>query len=323
MPVRAQTQVEDSTFVPTVSRPFFTARQPVVMIDEAHNNYFTMRRLYRAFASLLTQDGLRVIPGTALLGTVAPGLPGSGRGQRQPREDVDGCRRTQLGLPGIRVRRGTRLGEGGRALLFIADAAPFASGMDSLAVRFGLQQGKGKTIETREVDPVTGTMDASTTSAAGVWWRTTRSRVGATRPSASTAWSCSAGNRSWGRREHGVPGAEPFFRGPALDAGLAARGHGEDLGEGDALGRSEEARVPAGHGPLPGCGVSPTARAAFVALGDGALFGAQRALGAAASRRGEHSLLIGSTAPISTTSGWPSTWCAGSWAGRSEPGRAA
>lgn len=158
-PACAQQQVEDTTFVPKVAKPAFTDRHPVVMIDEAHNNQFSMKRAYRSFASLLSQDGLRVVPGVqafspqllkacqVLVVADAVGAPDP----RSPaaRESAFQARECDV------VRDWVR--EGG-SLLLIADHAPFGSAMDSLAVRFGVDLGKGYTVDTRRVDPETGNM---------------------------------------------------------------------------------------------------------------------------------------------------------------------
>jgi len=158
-PARSQQQVEDTTFVPKVAKPAFTVRHPVVMIDEAHRNQFTMRGAYRALASLLSQDGLRVVPGVQAF---SPQLLKS----CQILIVADAVSTLDLHAPAARasafqvrecdvVRDWVR--EGG-SLLLIADHAPFGSAMDSLAVRFGVDLGKGYTVDTRRVDPETGNM---------------------------------------------------------------------------------------------------------------------------------------------------------------------
>ena len=156
-PARSQRQVEDTTFVPKVVKPAFTGRRPIVMIDEAHRNQFTMKGAYRAFASLLSQDGLQVIPGVQVfspqllktcqvlvvadaVGSAAPLAP-SARASAFRITECDAVR--------------DWVKEGG-SLLLIADHAPFGSAMDSLAVRFGVDFGKGRTLDTRRVEPETG-----------------------------------------------------------------------------------------------------------------------------------------------------------------------
>jgi hypothetical protein len=156
-PVRSQTQVEDTTFVPKVVKPAFTDRQPIVMIDEAHRNQFTMKGSYRALTSLLTQDGLRVIPGVQVfspqvLKTCQVLVVADAVGSLDPR--AASARASAFRIPECDAVRDW-VKEGG-SLLLIADHAPFGSAMDSLAVRFGVDFGKGRTVDTRRVDPETG-----------------------------------------------------------------------------------------------------------------------------------------------------------------------
>jgi len=158
-PARSQRQVEDTTFVPKVAKPAFTRRQPIVMIDEAHRNQFTMKGAYRAFASLLSQDGLRVIPGIQafslqLLKTCQVLVVADAVGSAEP--SAASARASAFRIPECDAVRDW-VKEGG-SLLLIADHAPFASAMDSLAVRFGVDFGKGSTLDTRRVEPETGNM---------------------------------------------------------------------------------------------------------------------------------------------------------------------
>ena len=152
-------QVEDTTFVPKVASPAFTRRQPVVMIDEAHWNQFTMKGSYRAFASLLTQDGLRVIPGVQpfspeLLRTCEVLVVADAIGSQEPLSPS-----ARLSAFPIQECDAVRdwVKQGG-SLLLIADHAPYGSAMDSLAVRFGVDFGEGKTFDTRRVEPETGNL---------------------------------------------------------------------------------------------------------------------------------------------------------------------
>ena len=158
-PARCQRQMEDTTFVPTVARPAFTGHRPVVMIDEAHRNQFTVSGAYRAFASLLSQDGLRVVPGgqafsPRLLAACQVLVVADAIGSAEP--NAPSARESAFrSWECDAVRDWVK--EGG-ALLLIADHAPFGSAMDSLAVRFGVDFGKGYTMDTRRVDPETGNM---------------------------------------------------------------------------------------------------------------------------------------------------------------------
>jgi len=62
---RAQ-QIADTKFNPPIASPAYKeGRGPVVMVDEAHNNFHTAYGRYLAFANLLRRDGYRVVPNTS------------------------------------------------------------------------------------------------------------------------------------------------------------------------------------------------------------------------------------------------------------------
>jgi hypothetical protein len=59
-------QVVDPDFHPALTHPEYKPeRGPVVLIDEAHNNYHTASGQYEPFARVLRQDGFRVRPNAA------------------------------------------------------------------------------------------------------------------------------------------------------------------------------------------------------------------------------------------------------------------
>jgi hypothetical protein len=194
-PARSQRQVEDTTFVPKVAKPAFTKRQPIVMIDEAHRNQFTMKGSYRAFASLLSQDGLRVIPGgeafsPQVLKTCQVLVVADAVGSADL--SAASARASAFRIPECDAVRDW-VKEGG-SLLLIADHAPYGSAMDSLAVRFGVDFGKGRTLDTRRVDPETGNVGC-------IFFTRDQGLLGdhaitrGTRPSASTGWRPSPASR--------------------------------------------------------------------------------------------------------------------------------
>ena len=60
-------QLPDTAFIPEIDNPSYPAGNgPVIMIDEAHNNFHTMGDRYFVFAELFCRDGYRVQPGTGL-----------------------------------------------------------------------------------------------------------------------------------------------------------------------------------------------------------------------------------------------------------------
>ena len=153
---RAQ-QLEDTTYVPTVARPAFTGSHPVVMFDEAHGDQFTRNGLYRVFASLLSLDGLKVVSSRqGFSPQLLKGCQVLIVADALATKDLNGpaARANAIPIPECDAVRDWV--KGGGSLLLIADHAPFGSAMDSLAVRFGVDMGKGTTVDTRRVDPETG-----------------------------------------------------------------------------------------------------------------------------------------------------------------------
>ena len=55
-------QFADPEFDAKVDRPAFTDTHPLVLVDEAHNNYHTTDGRYKPFADLLKNDGYNVSP---------------------------------------------------------------------------------------------------------------------------------------------------------------------------------------------------------------------------------------------------------------------
>ena len=52
---------QDESYTPTVDEPAFAKKKgPVVLLDEAHNNYHTCEGRYRVFCELLENDGFIV-----------------------------------------------------------------------------------------------------------------------------------------------------------------------------------------------------------------------------------------------------------------------
>ncbi len=152
---RAQ-QEQDSTYVPRVAKPAFTGRRLSVMIDQKHNNYFTMSGRYRAFAELLRQDGLFVMPGVQRFSsTLARSC------QLLVVADASGSPRwnsTAASGPAFFPDESDILAkwvEGGGALLLIVDNAPFSLAMNELVGRFGVDMGYGVTVDTLHEDPET------------------------------------------------------------------------------------------------------------------------------------------------------------------------
>lgn len=295
---RAQVQVPDSTYVPTVARPAFTKRHPVVMVDEAHHNHFTAGGYYRGLAALLEADGLRVVPGTqpfspALLRTcdvlVVAGALGDAR----------------AGVPAARnsafrpaecdaVRDWVR--EGG-SLLLVADPAPYASAMDSLGRRFGVEMGKAFVLDTRRVD-------AEMNNQGCIAHRRDQGALG--------DHAILRGRNRDERVDHVVAFSGQSLTGPPGSRGLLVLGRSswdvpftpDARRETDPRlrARADTSSVPMTPGSAPAMGRFQGVAFAFgkgrvVALGEGSMLSAQFLLGPEALRRGRDRLRIGLNRP--------------------------
>ena len=290
--------MEDTTFVPRVAKPAFTRRQPIVMIDEAHRNQFTMEGAYRAFASLLSQDGLRVIPGVQAF---SPQLLEA----CQILVVADAVGALELTSPSARASA-FRIPEcdavrdwvkTGGSLLLIADHAPFGSAMDSLAVRFGVDFGKGYTVDTRRVDPETGNMGCIFfTRALGLLGdhAITRGRDKAERINRVATFT--------GQSLTGPPGSTGLLvLGPsALDLPLTPDARHEATPE--ARRKADTTSVVSTPGAVTAVGRFQGLAFGFgkgrvVVLGEAAMFSSQFVLGVDAERMGKERLRIGLNRP--------------------------
>jgi len=299
LPARAQqVQVEDSTCVPRVATPTYTGRRPLVMIDEAHRNYFTMGGRYRALAALLASDGARVVPGLQrfsrpLLASCQVLVVADALGARAVNDPKAGSPAFS-GAECDAVRDWVR--EGG-ALLLIADHAPFASAMDSLALRFGVDMGKGYALDDRRVDPESGNPGCilfAREKDMVADHPITRGRAGAERIERVVTFT--------GQSLAGPPGSNRFLR--LSESSL-------DLPFTPDARRTNTSKVPAtadlspdllARGAVPAFGRAQGlaftyGKGRVVVMGDGAMFGAQLVLGQQARRMGKDALRIGLNRP--------------------------
>lgn len=132
----AQTQVSDPAFRPSVTRPAFAANGPVVVLDEAHDNFHTATGRYKPFVDLLRADGFSVREGKAKFDRTS---------LRDVKILVIANARSESGgaftdAESAAVHAWVRAGG---SLLLIADHAPFGGAAESLAARFGVGMGKG------------------------------------------------------------------------------------------------------------------------------------------------------------------------------------
>jgi hypothetical protein len=297
-PARAQTQVEDSTYLPRVEKPTFTQRHPVVLIDEAHNNLFTTRGMYRSFTALLRGDGFTVFPSrqafsAALLKNADVLVVADAsltRNLNGPDAREPAFRREECDVVRDWVRSGG-------ALLLIADHAPFGSAMDSLGTRFGVDMGKSRTVDTRRVDRETGniaciafTREHKTIGDHPI----TRGRNRAERINRVIVFG--------GQSLEGPPGSvELLVLGPsALDVPISPDSRLEATPE--QRRRADPNAEVTTPGSVPAVGRAQGLAFDFgkgrvVVLGDGAMFGTQFVFGNEAQRMGKDTLRIGINRP--------------------------
>jgi len=140
-------QVADSTFLPVISDPAFSARHLRVRLDEAHHNFHTLEGRYRAFGTLMRADGCELAshlePFSAesldgfdvlVIANALADVPDSASAPSEASaftpDEIEAVHRW--------------VSEGG-SLLLIADHAPFGSAAAALGARFGVDMSQGYT----------------------------------------------------------------------------------------------------------------------------------------------------------------------------------
>jgi hypothetical protein len=146
----AQTKHErivDTKFDVSVAKPAYKDKHPAVLFDNAHFNYHTSDGLYTPLVDLIANDGYRVTPNKQPLS--AKGLDGfdillianARSAQDQTPTSTDPAfTKEECDAVYDWVR-------GGGSLLLIADHAPFGAAAEMLAVRFGVDMGKGWAVD--------------------------------------------------------------------------------------------------------------------------------------------------------------------------------
>jgi len=145
--------LSDTDFDTSVARPAYTGRHPAVLFDEAHNNFHTSGGRYKAFASLMTNDGYRVTPNRQKFTkevfqryevlVIANAL--GGPGQNSP----DAPRSAFTAAESDAVHDWV---QSGGALLLITDYPPFGSAAADLAQRLGVDMSKATTFDVANSD---------------------------------------------------------------------------------------------------------------------------------------------------------------------------
>ncbi|MFN0150392.1 MAG: hypothetical protein ACKVU1_06730 [bacterium] len=143
-------QIADSTFHVTVARPAFAEEPLRVMFDEVHHNFHTLEGRYRPFAELLEQDGCVLASGTEAF--TQPFLSGfdlvviaNAMGDDPGVGTAATVSRPAFTREEIEAVHGWV--EAGGRLLLIAGHTPFGEAAACLAERFGVDMGRGYTLD--------------------------------------------------------------------------------------------------------------------------------------------------------------------------------
>ena len=139
--VAAAQQVSDTTFNPRIARPAYAeGTGPVVVIDEAHENFHTAEGRYLAFARLLRRDGYVVRSNKARL--TKAGLEGARvlviANALHERNSNDWELPTPSAFTPEEITAVREWVAAGGSLLLIADHMPFPGAVDHLAAAFGV-----------------------------------------------------------------------------------------------------------------------------------------------------------------------------------------
>jgi hypothetical protein len=155
-------QIVDSTFTPTLRAPaaFSHERGPIVLVDEAHDNFHTVSGRYRPFVRLLEADGFVVRASSARFDSaslasarvlvIANAVAERNKAQTDWRLPAySAFAPAEIAALAAWIRRGG-------SLLLIADHLPFAGAADSLASAIGVFFANGFALQPNGPDPRTG-----------------------------------------------------------------------------------------------------------------------------------------------------------------------
>ncbi len=296
LPALAQrtAQLEDSTFVPRVEKPAFTDRHPVVLVDEAHHEYFTAGGRYRALARLLESDGFRVVPGAQRL---SPPLLANCRilviADALGSAEVNDPKAATSAFTQAEVEDVLAWVRGGGSLLLISDHAPFALAVDSLALGLGVDLGKGYTMDDRREDPETanpGCILYTRDKGMILDHPVTRGRDKSERINRVVTFT--------GQSLAGPPGSTGFLRLNVSAADMPITPEGRARRPAPDAGRAQVSKDLLERGAVPAGGRSQGlaftfGRGRVVVMGEGAMFGAQLVIGPPAARMHKSALPLG------------------------------
>ena len=158
----AQQQIVDPDFYTTIKKPAYKSGGPTVAIDEAHDNFHTMSGQYSPLATLLRNDGYRVIASQVPFET--KDLAGIRVLVVANARDVKAILGGDISKAAFTDRECDVLAEwvrSGGSLLLVADHAPYGNAADSLARRFGITMGKGWVFDRKATGGITTQLDYS------------------------------------------------------------------------------------------------------------------------------------------------------------------
>jgi hypothetical protein len=154
-------QIADPNFTPSIDTPTYVgAARPLVVLDEAHENFHTLSGRYKPFADLLIADGYRVVAGTQPF--TANSLAGA-RVLVIANALASGITSANINNPPSAFTPAESdavrdwVARGG-SLLLIADHSPFGATVAALSARFGVDMGKGYAWQTGAGTPPTTTI---------------------------------------------------------------------------------------------------------------------------------------------------------------------
>jgi hypothetical protein len=150
LPAAAQ-QVADTAFMPPVPRPLYKeGAGPLILLDEAHDNFHTVNGRYAAFAKLARRDGYRVAGNAQKFSAAA--LEGARilviANALNPLNANDNWRLpTPSAFDSSEIAAVRDWVRGGGSLMLISDHMPFPGAMGDLAEAFGVHMMNGFAME--------------------------------------------------------------------------------------------------------------------------------------------------------------------------------
>jgi S1-C subfamily serine protease len=141
-------QFADPEFDARVDRPAYTSSHPLVLIDEAHNNFHTADGRYKPFADVLKNDGYSVEPSKEKL--TIDRLKGCVVLVVANAQGAPVMRRPEAANPAFEEAECDAVEQwvrGGGSLLLITDHHPWGAANERLAKRLGVEMGKSTTFD--------------------------------------------------------------------------------------------------------------------------------------------------------------------------------